>query len=210
MRMYRRNKIRQWIADGEGPTLDFKQTITSAPKIARSIVAFANSRGGKIVVGIEDHGHIIGVDVGEEQYELEKAAKKYCEPAITLEFEEYEIHGKMLLIAYVEESDAKPHYAINKKGQRKIYVRIGDECVVPSPLIEELLQRGDMNYLQRNHAYTALKFEVFEYLKQHSEITVADFMALKKCSERSAKRTLLDFLFEGALRTKDGGLTYFI
>ena len=109
------NKIQKWIADGEGPNLDFKQTITSAAKIARSIVAFANSRGGKIVVGVEDHGHIIGVDIGGEEYELLKSAREYCKPAIELEFETYEMHGKLLLIAYVEESYEKPHYAVDKK-----------------------------------------------------------------------------------------------
>ena len=206
--MYRRNKIQKWIADGEGPNLDFKQKITSPSKIARSIVAFANSRGGKIVVGVEDHGHIIGVDVGGEEYELLKAAKDFCKPAIELDFETYEMQGKMLLIAYVEESYQKPHYAIDKKKREKIYVRIQDECVVPNEMISNALLKGEMNDLERNFEYTKLRMELINYLKKYGNITIADYMRLKACSERNAIRALLDFWFEGAIRSRDDGKSW--
>ncbi|MGB0839205.1 MAG: helix-turn-helix domain-containing protein [Chitinophagales bacterium] len=202
--MYRRDKISQWIADGEGASLDFKQHINSAPKIARSLVAFANSRGGKIVVGVEDHGHIVGIDVGEEQYELELAGRKFCDPPIHIEFEPYEYGGRMLLIAHVEESTQKPHIAIDKKGRRKIYVRIADECIVPNDTIRAVLESGDMNNLHRNAVYHQLRRELFQYLKKYGQISVQDYIRLKSTTERGAKRTLLDFLFEGLLYTKDG------
>jgi len=200
--MYHRNIIRKWIADGEGPNLDFKQTITSAAKISRSIVAFANSRGGKIVVGIGDHGHIIGVDADEEMYELEKSAAKFCVPAIELEFEQYVHYGKMILIAHVVESNKKPHFAIDKKGRQKIYVRIADECVVPNKTIEKLLLDGDMNYLQRNHQYTNLKRNLLEYFTKQKTINTAQYMQLRKTTERNANRALTDLLFEGFLQKK--------
>ncbi len=201
---YQRTPLSLWLRDGEGPNLDFKVSITSRPKIARSIVAFANSRGGKILVGVEDNKRILGVDIGGETYELEKAAALFCEPSIELEFEEYETRtGKMLLIAHVPESDMKPHYCIDKKGRKKLYVRIADECVVATPMMEEMLKSGAMNSLERNFYYTAFKNELVSYFQKHKNITVKAYMELKKCSERSAKRTLLDLLFEGMLRVNE-------
>ncbi len=202
--MFRRNKIQQWIAEGEGPTLDFKKNITSAPKIARSIVAFANSRGGKIVVGVEDTGRIVGIDLAEEQYQLETAAKQYCYPTIELELEPYESNGKTLLIAHVPESTRKPHYALDLKGINKIYVRIADKCVEPTTLIEQVLISGDLNNLQRqNSAYNQVKNELAAYLQQKKQVSIADYAQLKKCTERSARRTLIDLLFEGFLSPID-------
>ncbi len=195
--MYHRNIIQKWIAQGEGPNLDFKQSITSAPKIARSIVAFANSRGGNIVVGIGDHGHIVGIDPNEEKYELDKAASKYCSPSISLEYDLYEMYGKTILITQVAESTHKPHYAIKKNGTQKIYVRVGDSCIVPNEMVNAVLQKGDLNNLHRNTQYGTLKKKLIDYLKEHQQISIAHFMQLNNCNERSAKRTLIDFMFEG-------------
>lgn len=202
--MFRKNKVQQWIAEGEGSMLDFKKNITSAPKIARSIVAFANSRGGNIVVGVEDNGRIVGVNLSEEQYLLETAAQKYCYPAIGLQLEPYETAGKLLLIAQVAESNQKPHYALDAKGNHKIYVRIADKCVEPSTLVTQALLSGDLNHLQRHaHAYNQLKAELQTYLLQHQQVGIADYAHLKQCSERNARRTLVDLLLEGFLRPLD-------
>ncbi|MEZ4884068.1 MAG: ATP-binding protein [Chitinophagales bacterium] len=198
---YQRTPLSLWLKEGEGPNLDFKVSITSRPKIARSIVAFANSRGGKIIVGVEDNKRVVGADIGGEEYELEKAAALFCQPAIELEFEEYETSTqKMLLIAHVPESKEKPHYCIDRKGRKKIYVRIADECVVPTTMIAEMLKSGYMNKLERNHYYTIFKNELVSYLKKNKRISVSEYMKLKNCSERNAKRTLLDLLFEGVLQ----------
>lgn len=199
---YQRTPLSLWLKEGEGPNLDFKVSITSRPKIARSIVAFANSRGGKIIVGVEDNGRVLGADIGGEEYELEKAAQLFCDPVIELEFEEYETsRQKMLLIAHVPESTDKPHYCIDKKGRKKLYVRIEDECVVPTPMIKEVLLSGDMNNLERNdHYYRIFKNELIGYLKKNTSISIPAYMKLKNCSERSAKRTLLDLMFEGTLQ----------
>lgn len=201
--MITRNKINQWLLDGEGPQLDFKQSITSAPKIARSIVAFANSRGGTFLVGVGDKGHIIGVDAGGEMYELEKAALKFCSPPIELGFEEYEINGKIVLIVQVDESETKPHFALDKKGKKQIFVRIADQCVVPPPFVAEVLLNGDLNGLNRSARYFQRKKELQEFLNEHKTITAAGYAKQFQTSERNAMRSLLDYMFEGAIQLQD-------
>ncbi len=202
---YQRTPLSLWLKEGEGPNLDFKVSITSRPKIARSIVAFANSRGGRIIVGVEDNGRVLGADIGGEEYELEKAAQLFCKPTINLEFEEYETYSqKMLLIAHVPESTQKPHYCIDKKGRERIYVRVEDECIVPTPMIEEVLLSGDMNNLKRNnHYYTVFKNDLITYLQKNKSISIPAYMKFKNCTERRAKRTLLDLMFEGTLQMND-------
>ena len=53
--------IKSLILQGEGVMLDFKKTITNTGKIAKSLVAFANNKGGKLLIGVAYDGSIKGV-----------------------------------------------------------------------------------------------------------------------------------------------------
>lgn len=197
----RRNPIQQWLADGEGPRLDFKLSVAAPYKIARNMVAFANSKGGDLIIGINDNKQIIGTNVEEQQYALEVAGQRFCTPPIIPQFEVYVRRGKTILIATIEESAQKPHYAIDKAGQQKMFVRIGDQCVEPSPMLEAAIWSGDLTRLPRNNtAYQQLKTDLSCYLNEYGSISVADYMRLKQCPERLAKRTLFDLLLDGFLR----------
>lgn len=201
--MHHRNQIKEWLHSGEGPNLDYKLHITAPHKIARNLVAFANSHGGYLLTGVDDSRRVLGVNVDEEQYQLDIAATRYCSPSVVLEYEPQEIGGKTLLIAYVPESRQKPHFAVDKNGQYKLFVRIKDQCVEPLPGMEKALRNGDLNWLNRNTQYLLLKRELGDYLNQHLAITVAQYASLKKCSERNAMRTLFDLILDGFLQTKD-------
>ncbi len=196
--------LKRWIREGEGPQLDFKTTITSQAKIAKSMVAFANSRGGKIVIGVEDKGFLVGVDVEGEKYELEKAANQFCSPQVDLQYQKIEHQGKYVLIAEVRESRQKPHYAFNKKKtNQQLYIRIGDECIVPPNFIEKMLKNGELNVTFRTNDYQRTKRELISYLKEKTSINPQEFATWQRISERNAKRMLIDYTFEGILKITD-------
>lgn len=200
----RRTLINQWLAEGEGARLDFKLSVAAPYKIARNLVAFANAKGGDLIIGVNDMKQIIGTNVDEQQYALELSGQRFCTPPIVPQFEVYVTQGKTLLIASIAESAEKPHYAIDKTGQQKIFVRIGDQCVEPSPLLEEAIWNGDLTRLSHQHAlYKRLKEDITAYLQQHKTISVAQYMQWKQCPERLARRTLFDLLLDGFLRTTD-------
>lgn len=192
--------LQKWIEEGENVHLDFKTTITSPAKMAKNLVAFANCRGGKLVVGIEDKGYFVGVDVEGEKYELNKTANEFCTPTIPLYFEKIHHQGKFALVANVEESEQKPHYAINKKKTaQQLYVRIADECVVPPLSIKKMLENGEMNFTYRTSAYYHTQKNLVRYLKENGQITISKFAEWQRLSEHNAQRMLVDYLFEGIL-----------
>lgn len=195
--------IKKWIQEGEGSRLDFKTTISSRPKIAKNIVAFANSRGGKLVVGIEDKGFVVGVDFEGEKYELEKAAKEHCSPSIKLKFSKLNHQGKIVLIAEIEESKTKPHYSIDKNNKQNLYVRIADACVSPPAKIKTLILNGELNGLQRTYDYEVAKRRLLEYLKSNKELTAKEWSEVRNISETNAERFLIDILLEGAINMKE-------
>ena len=63
--------IYKLIAQGEHQQQDFKFCINDSRKIARSLVAFANTDGGRLLIGVKDNGKIIGVRSDEEYYMLQ-------------------------------------------------------------------------------------------------------------------------------------------
>ena len=81
--------IRKLIFEGEGVSLDFKKTITSCEKIARTMVSFANNKGGRLLIGVADDGTIKGVKSDdEERYMITRAAHLFAKPALEPIFEE--------------------------------------------------------------------------------------------------------------------------
>jgi len=121
----------------EGRIIDFKQSITSAEKLAKTLVAFANTEGGIIVVGVSDNKKIIGIDPGEEIYMVEKAISENCVPQPNFRFELLETMEisekhveteKLILLVFVEKSNKK-HFFKNQKGEKTYYRRLYDQTI---------------------------------------------------------------------------------
>ncbi|MDE6832131.1 MAG: ATP-binding protein, partial [Muribaculaceae bacterium] len=79
--------MQRLIDEGEHEQQDFKYLISDARKIARSISAFANHSGGRLLIGVKDNGTIAGVRSEEDIYMIEQAADLYCSPRVTVDFE---------------------------------------------------------------------------------------------------------------------------
>ena len=109
--------IQNLIAEGEHQQLDFKFEITDARRIARTLVAFANTDGGRLLIGIKDNGAIAGMRSDEEYYMVESAAKMYCKPPVEFALKEWTINGKTVLEIIIPKSPIKPHYAAHKDGK---------------------------------------------------------------------------------------------
>ena len=103
--------IHALIAEGEHQQQDFKFEISDARKIAKTLSAFANTDGGKLLIGVKDNGKIAGVRSDEEQYMIEAAAGLYCSPEVNYTMQTYQVEGRSVLVVQIEESDRKPVYA---------------------------------------------------------------------------------------------------
>lgn len=96
-------ELREIIACGETSKVQFKLMFSTPKQIAEEMVAFANSKGGMIVFGVEDKtGQIVGLSFGEIQKlsnEVSTAANDQVRPVIYLETEVVSVDGKRL-VAY--------------------------------------------------------------------------------------------------------------
>ena len=185
----------------EGEQLDFKQRINSFEKIARTICAFANTKGGLILVGIKDDRTVTGIDPEEEKYMLEHAAGDYCEPQILLNFEELEDDdGRIVLIVEVEESSVKPHRCLNKHGEWQVYVRQRDKSVPAGKQAIRRLEKGTDSEPMEPTVLSMHEQGVLQFVELHERITVKQLMILLNFSKRRAERLLLEMVDRGMLR----------
>ena len=122
--------IHALIAEGEHQQQDFKFEISDARKIAKTLSAFANTDGGKLLIGVKDNGKIAGVRSDEEQYMIEAAAELYCSPEVNYIMQTYLVEGRSVLVVQIEESDRKPVYAKDETGKYLAYLRIKDENIL--------------------------------------------------------------------------------
>ena len=123
------------IREGEHQQQDFKYRVSDACKLAKSVSAFANTNGGRLLIGVRDDGHLSGVRSEEEIYMMHQAAYKYCRPEASIKFDTYHVEGRTIVIATVSPSDRRPVFTIGDDGQSRAYIRIADENIVASPVL---------------------------------------------------------------------------
>ena len=122
------------IREGEHQQQDFKYRVADACKLAKSVSAFANTEGGRLLIGVRDDGHLSGVRSEEEIYMMHQAAYKYCKPEASIKFDTYHVDGRNIVVATVPPSIKRPVCALDEENRLRAYIRINDENIVASPV----------------------------------------------------------------------------
>lgn len=122
------------IGEGEHTQQDFKFEISDARKIAKSLSAFSNTIGGRLLIGVKDNGRIAGIRSDEEIYMIEAAAQVYCEPQVVFGLKNYRIEGRTVLEVTIPEAENKPVLAKDENGKGWAYLRIADENILATPI----------------------------------------------------------------------------
>jgi predicted HTH transcriptional regulator len=192
--------IKKLISEGEGVSLDFKKTITSCEKIARTMVSFANNKGGRLLIGVYDDGTIKGVkSEDEERYMITRAAHLFARPALEPIFEEIYVDDKLVLVVDIKPSAEKPHYALAEDGKWWVYIRVKDKSVLASKIVVDVLKRSaqDEGVLIE---YSTKEKALLEYLDINQRINVKEYCALLKMNRRGAQRILVNLALSGVIR----------
>jgi len=192
--------IKKLIFEGEGVSLDFKKTITSCEKIARTMVSFANNKGGRLLIGVYDDGTIKGVkSEDEERYMITRAAHLFARPALEPTFEEVYVDDKLVLVVDIKPSTEKPHYALADDGKWWVYIRVKDKSVLASKIVVDVLKRSvqDEGVLIE---YSNKEKALLEYLDTNERINIKEYCQLLKMTRRGAQRIIVNLALSGVIR----------
>ncbi|WP_170227095.1 AlbA family DNA-binding domain-containing protein [Luteibaculum oceani] len=128
------------IAQGEHDQQDFKLRIDDSKKIAITLSAFANTKGGRLLIGVKDNGKVAGLKSIDEEYHMIKAAAEmYCKPTLDFSAETSLETGKQVLIITIAESETKPVLAKNPELKWRAYERVHDENFMLNSVVVKAL-----------------------------------------------------------------------
>ena len=180
------------IEEGEHQQQDFKYCISDSRKIARTLVAFANTDGGRLLVGIKDNGRIVGVRSDEEYYMVDSAAKMYSKPAIEFTTRQHFVEGKTVLEVIIDPSDEKPHYALDDEGKWWAYFRKDDENRLANKVMIEVWKR------KKSADGILISFSedekcLLDYLENNKRISVGKYSRIAHLSYKKAEQVIINF-----------------
>lgn len=185
--------IHKLISQGEHQQQDFKFRVDDSRKIARTLVAFANTDGGKLLIGVKDNGAIAGVRTDEEYYMIEAAASMYCRPELDFASRQWNLDGKRVLEIDVPRARLKPVFAQNDQNKWMAYVRVRDKNILASSILIKYWNR------QNSHSGTLIRYSdrekrLLSYLNENPYLTLGTYCQLTGLSRYAAETILVNLM----------------
>ena len=217
-------EIKHLVEQGEGEHIEFKRKAAHPDKIVREIVAFANTNGGSLLIGVDDDGSMPGIKFAEEEvFVLEKAIQRWCQPPIEYQYQVVPLNQKRAILHYqIPESANKPHLVLTealmasengvtteraspkkpaRSNQRKgtAYIRYRDQSLQASAEVWQTLKQARRNR-DIQFSYGEKERLLMQYLEQHRQITLREFSKIANLPRRLASRTLIRLVLANVLK----------
>jgi len=201
--------LQELINHGEGQMLDFKYCISDPRKIARTLSAFSNTDGGKLLIGVRDNGSIAGVNSDEEYYMIDSAARLFCKPEIEIGINQHNVQGKSVLEVTVPKGNRRPYKAKDDDGSWKAYFRQGDQNFLANNVLLQVWRRSESTrgmLIRFDSEETIL----LNHLRNSGSITLSGFKRLASVNSRKAEKIISDFILCGIITSEAGekGIVY--
>ena len=130
----------------EGKTLDFKRDLSSPAGVIKTVVAFANTAGGDVVVGVDDQRSVVGVEQPlDEEERLANLIADRIYPVVVADIEVVPWRSSNVLVAHVPGSPIRPHHVVSEGPEVGVYVRLGSTSRRADPAMIVELKRYRMN-----------------------------------------------------------------
>lgn len=187
--------LEELIAQGEHQQQDFKYKIQDATKLAKSVSAFANTDGGRLLIGVRDDGHLSGVRSEEETFMMEKAARECCQPASAITFDTYHADGRTIVIATIPKAAQRPVFAIDETGRKVAYVRVKDENIVATPVHLEMWKQDKASTVMMTYSDAATR--LLALLRENGETSLNRLVRVSKMNRYKVITLLARFVRYG-------------
>ncbi len=198
-------ELKELVKHGENKFVEFKLKTTHPEKIVREMVAFANTDGGKLIVGVADDKSLKGLKFpDEDEFILQRAIEKYIYPAIDYSLDRLAVEGEREVLIYtIPKSPFKPHY-VDLDGileNRRAYVRVADRSVQASREMREIL-KGERKGLNIRFQYGEKEKILMKYLVDNQQVTVEIYAEIANISRKIASRTLVVLVLANVLKVQ--------
>lgn len=195
------------VRKGEGERLEFKRKVAHPEKIVREAVAFANTKGGDLLIGVDDNGTVPGLKYAEEDiYVLNKALDTLCKPRLNYTYELIPLdeNETRAVVRYkISESSKKPHYALPEEDadRGKAYVRAADKSIQASKEVRRIIK---LSKRKSSRAFSIEEKErlLLQYLEEYKTITLSQFQTLSMLNRYRASNILVTLVLSNIIKVE--------
>ena len=190
--------IKNLINSGEHQQLDFKFEISDSRKIAKTLVAFSNTDGGKLLIGVKDNGKIAGVRTDEEFFMVQAAADMYCKPVVNFESKRWVVDGKTVLEITIPKGTDYPYFAQTEPNRWLAYIRVKDENILATSVHLKVWRNKTHNSGILIEYGEKVK-NLLKYLELNPAITISKFCRTAFLPKSAAENILADLIYFGLI-----------
>lgn len=201
--------LKKLISEGEGQRLDFKYCITDSRKIARTLTAFSNSGGGRLLIGVRDNGSIAGIRSDEEMYMVDTAAHLFCRPEISYTIRQHESGGKTILEVEVAGGSRRPYQVKDEEGKWQTYFRQDDQNLLANRVLLQVW-RKEKTIRGVKVSFSSAENALLNYLGNHGSVSLSKFRKLAGISAYRAESILANLIIFKIviMKASEKGFTY--
>lgn len=191
--------LRKRVAEGESETLEFKRKANYPDKIVREMIAFANTKGGTLLIGVSDEGNISGLKFPDEDaYAMRKALKR-CRPQLRFKEQLIPIAKNKYILSYeIAESKRKPHFIVLNRFKKISFIRVADKSMKASREMLAIV-RLQKNVQGVQFSYGDEEQKLFKFLHTQPHITLQEFIQLTQLSYPQASQKLITLVLANVL-----------
>jgi len=185
-----KTEVLRHIAEGEGQCMDLKLRVDSSRKIASSLVAFANSDGGRLFIGVKDNGKIRGIDPEEEFYMIQAASEMYTSPPVPFTQSLHKFPEGQVLEILVQASDLRPHYYLGEE-RKQVFIRQEDEIYEASGVHVRSWKESNRPSMLK---YSEKEQIILRFLDEEGEMSFGEGLQLVKSAPLALEMFLAKML----------------
>jgi len=206
--------VKKLCSQGEGLHLEFKKKANFPEKIAKEMVAFANTQGGLLLLGVDDDGTVSGTrDIEGEAFVMEQTIEKLIWPKLDYSLQILKINEKKGVAVFDIAKGQRLPLQLKENSHTKTgkaYVRAGDQSLQASKEMREILRRR-VKAKDTQFTYGDKERKLMELLDEQHEVTLREYANAAKLSRFIASRTLIKLVLANVLdiRPQEGEDIYF-
>jgi predicted HTH transcriptional regulator len=201
--------LKKLIEEGENQKLDFKYCVSDSRKIARTLTAFANSDGGRLLIGVRDNGSIAGIRSDEEIYMVDTAVQLFCRPEILFTTKQHVTEGKTVLEVEVQRGDKRPYQSKDENGRWIPYFRHNDQNLIANRVLLQVWRKKEKSsgVLVK---FSKAEVTLLDHLKTNGLITLSGFKRLARIPAYKAEAILANLIIFRVIKMipSEKGFTY--
>lgn len=184
-------EVRALASKGEGLRIEFKKKASFPEKIIREVIAFANTEGGDLLIGVDDDGTVSGQKfIEEEIFVMEKAIRELIFPRLSFEVFTLKLNEKKGVAVFrIPLSQDRPYY-LKEKGKKQAFIRVDDRSVQASKEVWEILKKSRT---PKDTVFTYGRKEeiLMKLLGENEKITLKEFSKKAQIPKFLASKTLV-------------------